>query len=325
MISICIVTHDRLDILTKVLEDIDIYCRSNYELVIVDDASTDLKVKEYLIAFKQRSKKPVSIYFNETSQYAAKAFNKAFELAKGDYLVHLESDTLVPYNGWDLILQTYLDNYKEVGLIAPDVPGCHIRLHRGTYDEVEWSLGNVWMIRRSTFEEVGGWDETLLHAFEIEYCYRLRMRGYRVGLALPVKRVHLDTTTDENKASDPTRKEKVHRGTFEFLRRLNLYYLGFFYYKSPFMITWEELPINRVFRKQVFCQEHLNSNPEPYVVQNHRMELIREIQDPGKYREKEAEELVEGNRILNMQNRWEDCDEDLLYGKRKWGIERDRI
>lgn len=88
-VSICIPTYNRKDYLKETIESILAQTYKNYEIVIVDDGSTDgtedmIKSLEY----------PVTYHWQENAGDAA-ARNKLVELAKGDYISFVDSDDLL--------------------------------------------------------------------------------------------------------------------------------------------------------------------------------------------------------------------------------------
>ena len=65
---------------------------SNWELVIVDDASTDNSVE--VIKSLQENDNRIKLYYLEKNSGAARARTKAIELAQGEYIAFLDSDDL---------------------------------------------------------------------------------------------------------------------------------------------------------------------------------------------------------------------------------------
>src|SRR5262249_2057496 len=107
---------------------------SDFEFIIVDNASTDNTeqiCREYA-TIDQR----IRYYRNETNIGAPRNFNKAFELAHGTYLKWATSD--------DYIAPTYIAKCLEVLEVNPDVVLCYPRAtlidaegkYLGQYDDV---------------------------------------------------------------------------------------------------------------------------------------------------------------------------------------------
>ncbi|MHC4571363.1 MAG: glycosyltransferase [Planctomycetota bacterium] len=88
-VSICIPTYNRKDYLKETLDSILAQTYKDYEIVIVDDGSTD-GTKDMI---KQLGF-PVTYYWQENSGDAA-ARNKLIELAHGQYISFIDSDDLL--------------------------------------------------------------------------------------------------------------------------------------------------------------------------------------------------------------------------------------
>ncbi len=88
-VSICIPTYNRREYLKETINSILAQTYKNYEIVIVDDGSTD--GTEDMI---KKLDFPVTYYWQENAGDAA-ARNKLIELAKGEYMSFIDSDDLL--------------------------------------------------------------------------------------------------------------------------------------------------------------------------------------------------------------------------------------
>ncbi len=88
-VSVCIPTYNRKDYLKETLDSILAQTYKDYEIVIVDDGSTDGTAD----MIKQLNF-PVTYYWQENSGDAA-ARNKLIELARGQYISFIDSDDLL--------------------------------------------------------------------------------------------------------------------------------------------------------------------------------------------------------------------------------------
>jgi len=98
-VSICVPTYNRKDYLRETLDSILAQSYKDYEIVIVDDGSTDGTAD----LIKNASFKNLQYHWQENQGESA-ARNKLVELAKGDYLTFIDSDDLLfPYAVEELV------------------------------------------------------------------------------------------------------------------------------------------------------------------------------------------------------------------------------
>lgn len=92
LISVIMPTYNCGKFIKESIESVQNQTYCNWELIIVDDCSTDdtkVIVQSYI-----KSDKRIKYYRFEVNQGAAKARNKAMELANGNYIAFLDSDDL---------------------------------------------------------------------------------------------------------------------------------------------------------------------------------------------------------------------------------------
>lgn len=111
LISIIIPTFNRAHTLPKAIESVLNQSANNWELIIIDDGSTD-NTKEVLGDFVKDDK--IKYYFQNNAGVSA-ARNRGVELSKGDYLIFLDSDDQFSP---DLFLKLNEINYTSYDLIC---------------------------------------------------------------------------------------------------------------------------------------------------------------------------------------------------------------
>jgi len=167
-VSVCIPTYNRKNYLKETLQSVFAQTYKDYEVVIVDDGSTD-GTEEMIRGIGY----PVKYYWvNHIGQYAAR--NKLIELAQGEYITFVDSDDL-------LFPDTIERLIKAVEAHGPNVIayGAHVGVdEKGRYVKRKQRLlpsGNItaelfefiyvhscgMMCPKKLFEEVGGFDTSL--------------------------------------------------------------------------------------------------------------------------------------------------------------------
>jgi GT2 family glycosyltransferase len=111
MLSICTLTWDQIALTKKFVESVKKHTDVRYELIMVDNGSSD-GTREYI---KQTADQ---YHFFPDNTGFAHGFNKAMSLASGDYIALCNNDTEVPAKWFPKLKQT-LDADPRAGLVYP--------------------------------------------------------------------------------------------------------------------------------------------------------------------------------------------------------------
>lgn len=203
--SIVIPTHSNLHLTRLCLESIIQQTTwPNYEIIVVDNASTD-GTPAYLQAASARDRR-IQFVLNEYNEGFARAVNQGIARAAGEYLVLLNNDTIVT-RGWLTVLIRHLQGHPDIGLIGPttNLAGNEAKInvaytsveeletfaehytdeHAGEFFEVR-ALGFFCaVLPRRVLGEVGLLDERFrVGMFEDDdFSLRLQRAGYRLVCA----------------------------------------------------------------------------------------------------------------------------------------------
>lgn len=215
MISIIILSYNTQDLLKKCLASL--YSKitdSNFEVIVVDNNSTDDSVKMLKHDFKK-----VIVIENKENLGFAKGCNIGATHAKGEYLLFLNSDTEFTASDTLEKLTAQLKE-KTVGVVGglmlnPDksyqrsfgsfytLPHVMKMLFLGENTElsgqkfthvqtVDWVSGGFMLVRKSVFEEVKGYDEGyFMYVEDVDLCYRVKKAGYTVVVDPDIKILHV--------------------------------------------------------------------------------------------------------------------------------------
>jgi O-antigen biosynthesis protein len=144
------------------------------------------------------------------------AVNQGIRARNNDIVVLLNNDVIVT-PGWTTHLKKHLEKYS---IVAPMTNYCaglqqitlpvyenedelyaaacsHSIKHTGESLEVNWIIGFCMAFRKSLWEEIGPFDESLwpCSGEEIDFCLRARQAGHKVGIARDVYVHHFGSQT----------------------------------------------------------------------------------------------------------------------------------
>lgn len=88
-ISVIITTYNRADLLPRAIDSVLNQTYKDFELIIVDDGSTD-NTREIVENFKQKDSRMVYIY--QENQGLPSALNKGLSVVRGEFIAFLDSD-----------------------------------------------------------------------------------------------------------------------------------------------------------------------------------------------------------------------------------------
>ena len=178
------------------------------EIVVADNGSTDNSLSVLAENFSEVK----TIVIDKNHGYAG-GYNLALQQIDAEYFVLLNSDIEVTEN-WLNPLIDYLDSNPDTAACQPKIrsfanrdkfehagaaggfidilgyPFCRGRVlgftetDNGQYDnvcEVFWATGACFVIRSEVFKKMGGFDaDFFAHMEEIDLCWRLKCRGYKI-------------------------------------------------------------------------------------------------------------------------------------------------
>ena len=201
-ISVVVPTHNLKQLLREALESVFHQTYGNWELIVIDDGSTD-GTREYL---RRVQDSKVRVIFHDPCGNPAMLRNIGIKDATGKYVAFLDSDDL--WHPDKLAVQmdalsaasecrwsfTYFDRIDEWGRVMPSpvskrsVPNSGWMLPHILREEVTIAMPTV-MVERSLLTEAGGFDESLAFCEDYDLWLRLATRARAVALTAPLTRV----------------------------------------------------------------------------------------------------------------------------------------
>ncbi len=198
MMDIIILAHDQHEMTADCLEAVRQNTMAPHRIVLVDNGS----VPPYEGATIR----------NERNLGYPVAVNAAIRQTTGDVICLLNNDVYVT-PGWDRRLLEGLEQFDIVGPMTSYAAGVQLTTvghyenldglnaraleyaeeNRGRTKEVNWVTGFCFMFKRSLWNEIGEFDESMwpCNGEEIDFCMRARKAGKRIGIIQDVY-VHHD-------------------------------------------------------------------------------------------------------------------------------------
>jgi GT2 family glycosyltransferase len=148
--------------------------KSDYEIIVVDNASSDNSIISLSRAY------PEVQILARSKNIGIAGWNDGFELAKGEYLVVLDDDSNI-VSGLDEAIAV-LDDDPKIGILALNVTGGAFPTDYLVHmeDNIDF-IGCGAIIRKTLFEKIGGFAEWLfIYTHEWEYAIRCLDAGFSI-------------------------------------------------------------------------------------------------------------------------------------------------
>jgi N-acetylglucosaminyl-diphospho-decaprenol L-rhamnosyltransferase len=227
VLSIIIPSYNARELLADCLQSIcDNPPSEPYEIIVIDDASIDKTSEMVRARFPQ-----IHLIQNEINSHYATSNNRAFKIARGEYLYLLNNDTIVLPNALDRMI-AFLRAQPEAGVVGSKLlnrdgtiqwsvkslpnPGAALfgarsiitqlfpgnRFSRKHLQHLDRDLTKPFvagyvssasmMIPREVIAKVGNLDERLSYHVDADYCKRISDAGYKCYYLPKAAVIHLD-------------------------------------------------------------------------------------------------------------------------------------
>lgn len=209
MISVILVQHNRCELTSACIESLQKGGGKGYEVIVVDNASTDGSQD----IIRRRFRTVLCIPQERNLGFGA-ANNAGARAAKGDLLFFLNNDT---YALEDPIapLEAYMQAHPECGVAGialrntdgtpqsstgkwPSIRSEWLMKRKrgmygpGEYTNVDWLTGAALCVRRELFQKAGGFDEGFFMYFEdVDLCRRFAQMGVARHYIPSIEIVHV--------------------------------------------------------------------------------------------------------------------------------------
>lgn len=178
LVSIIIPTPGRKEHLKKCIDSIYSFTTTKFELIIIDNGSSD--GTNEMLESESKIRPNIIVLKQERNLGYQKAVNIGVGKSKGKYILLFNDDAWVDSNepdgrDWVTTLVDELESDKKIGIVGP---------HEGNSPALNKNILYFWcvMIRRSTWDEIGTLDDVTFFNYggDDDYCERLRERGYTI-------------------------------------------------------------------------------------------------------------------------------------------------
>jgi GT2 family glycosyltransferase len=199
-VSLVIPVYNQLDYTRQCLDSIARYTDQPYELIVVDNASTD-GTQEFLRDVK------ATIITNQHNLGCAKAWNQGVRASHGDVIGILNNDIVVT-KGWIEGLLKFMEK-ADHGIVSPAAREEYLNYDLDAYateftglckDATRAELyGACLVIKRDVFDRVGLFDDTFVYGGceDIDFIWRAQRAGFSIGMTGSVLIHHFGMVTQD--------------------------------------------------------------------------------------------------------------------------------
>lgn len=187
LVSVIIPTHNRLKFLKETIESIKKQTLKNWELIIVDDASSD-GTWDWLTNLQDQQ---IRVFRQQVNSLRAGACNRVLDQATGEFIMFLDDDDLLRPNALENMVKPLIDNPQIVGTVgarykfkegvyALKIEHPSITFKRTIWPELlfGWSaIPSQSLYRTQIVREVGGWRVEFNPADDRDLWLRVSQHG----------------------------------------------------------------------------------------------------------------------------------------------------
>ncbi len=233
-LSIIIVSYNTKELTIQAIDSVLQSTLQDKEIIVVDNNSTDGSVE----ALKKKFGKKITLIERKDNGGFSKANNDGIKIATGEYILLLNSDTIVPQDALKKMTQ-FLDENPSYGVISSrllnadgsyqpqggalpnllnikawwlwplpgQIPFVDAYQNATNLSESSeaivargWVGGTAMMIRTEVIEKVGLLDEHIfMYAEDIELCFRVRQAHFEIGIHTRSEITHIGSASGSSK------------------------------------------------------------------------------------------------------------------------------
>lgn len=197
-VSVVITTYNRCELVGDAIESVLAQTYSDFELFVVDDASTD----DTQAVVESYDDDRLTYVRHETNRHLSAARNTGIERANGEYVAFLDDDDEWVETKLERQVERFEKASERVGLVycwmdyseGDDVIAEYHPTFRGdiyprTLGRQPLGNGSTWLVREEVFDAVGGFDEHIRRGVDGDFVRRA-CKEYHVDVVREVLTVY---------------------------------------------------------------------------------------------------------------------------------------
>jgi GT2 family glycosyltransferase len=202
-VSVVVTTYNRYSDLKRCLESVFKSDFEDFNLLVVDDASTDetaaLTPESLRALFGVDPAFPVMVIHNQENFRMVRSRNTGAKSAAGEYVLFIDDDNIIDPRMISVLVE-FADANPGCGVLGPSMHYWSNKKKYLDYQKIDFFTGktngyiddtsatvcdsdgvpNVFMIRSEVFGKAGYFDETLIQTFsEPDFSFNVDRHGYR--------------------------------------------------------------------------------------------------------------------------------------------------
>lgn len=214
-LSIVIGSHNNKDLTISAIESIIKYAKGiNYEIILIDDASSD-----DIYDYAKKNFKDIVLVKNKKNLRYSKTYNLGSRIAKGRYILHMNADMYFRDDAKISEIIDFMDSNKTVGMLGnkvidyydgkldpdnrhqiptllnaisqslglykifPKIKSLNYYMSYLSEDDMSevGGIGGFMLFRRELLKEIGYLDENFaIYCQDTDFCYRVIKKGWKI-------------------------------------------------------------------------------------------------------------------------------------------------
>lgn len=197
LVSVIILNYNGKDMLCSCIESVLCTDYPNFEIIIVDNNSTDGSVNAVKKRFNSNDK--MRLIINERNLGYTGGNNVGIKHARGEVLVFLNNDITVS-RSWLREIVEALKSDLKIGAAQPKIMNFFsptkvdnlggsmgfygfAKIQKTKMHEIFFAVGSALVVRKNVLEEVGPFDDDyFMYNEDLDLSWRIRLAGYKVVL-----------------------------------------------------------------------------------------------------------------------------------------------